>query len=71
MGVVRKRDAPLRSLCKRMKGWLLWQRQQHEGGHEATCFDHRRQGLWVVVVPLAWRRLVGNGHPLHLVLPFD
>lgn len=55
-------------------GWLLWQRQYHEGGHEATSFDHRKQGLWVVVVPLAWEELVGkgvHGHPLHLVLPFD
>lgn len=63
MRVERKRDAPLRSLCKQMMSWLLWQRQQHEGGHEATSFD-----------PLAWEELVGrgvHGHPLHLVPPYD
>lgn len=57
-----------------MMGWLLRQRQQNEGGHEATSFDHRRPGLWVVVVPLAWEELVGkgvHGHPLHLVPPYD
>jgi len=72
MGIEKKRDASLPSLCKQMMGWCLWQRQQCEGRHEATSFDHRRQGLWVAVVPLASEGLVGkgvHGHPLHLVPP--